>query len=806
AQGGPGGPGPFGPGGPSNMPGGPGRPGRAGDPNATDYIPRAQGIPQREPDLLTHSEPLPPPLPPGPPPGRPGGPGGPDDEFDDEFDDALTPEEEAALRRKRIWRRVRRIGYVAAAALVLGPIIVFLIGYSVYDVPSLASVVNKQQQPVSILYSDGATEIARISPADGSQIKIEHDQIPAHVRHAVLAAEDRSFYSNPGFDPVGIARAAWKQATGGVGGGSTITQQFVKVATEDDDFSYQRKFKEVVLASKISKQQDKETILENYLSIIFFGRQAYGIQAASQAYFGKNVQDLSVAEGAVLAAMIQAPSRDPLKYPERVQERWNFVLDGMVSQGWLSAEERAAQVYPAIIDPKAAGGAVVDYRRHIQDQVLTELAAKNIDQATLNRFGGKIVTTIDVNAQQNALDAVQEQLNGKPPNIFAALVAVDPKTGGVRAYYGGNDGTGYDLAGGTAWQPGSSFKPFVALAALEQDIGLGSQYPGKGPLTFGGYKVDNSESADYPELSIKKAMTYSVNTAFVAIADEIGADKIVAAAHEAGIPQTIDDKPTLVNDDGSPAGLAISLGALPVRTIDMAGAYASFASQGTKRAPYFVQEYVAADGQSRYQHADQPVPAFDPNDPERNAQLACNVTDSMLDVAQYSKFPLAGGRQSATKTGTAQRGSTGENANTWTVGYTPSLSTAVWIGDPAQTALKLGNRNIFGATVAGPIWKGFMDRYLADKEKETFPKCKPIGKDEVTATQPPPSSQPPPTSSAEPTSEPGEPTRTRPTRPTETSDPLPTCGGFLQPPCPDPEPTTTTRPPGGGGGGGGGGG
>ncbi|MGH3995298.1 MAG: penicillin-binding transpeptidase domain-containing protein, partial [Pseudonocardiaceae bacterium] len=339
-----------------------------------------------------------------------------------------------------------------------------------------------------------------------------------------------------------------------------------------------------------------------------------------------------------------------------------------------------------------------------------------------------------------------------PENLHASLVAVDPKTGAVRAYFGGDDGTGYDLAGGPAWQPGSAFKPFVMLAALEQDIGLSAMYPGKGPLTFGSYKVDNSESADYPELPLKKAMTYSVNTAFVQLANDVGPTKVADAAHQAGIPEAIDDKPTLVNTDGTPPGLSIGLGAYQVRTIDMATAYASFASQGTKRAPYFVQEYIGADNESRYKHIEKAEPAFDAVDGERNTQLACNVTDSLVDVAAYSKFPLAGGRLSASKTGTAQRGSTGENANTWTVGFTPSISAAVWIGDPAQTALKLGNRNIFGATVAGPIWKAFMDAYLADKPKETFPKCKPIGKEPVTTVAPPTTTAPPPTT--EPTTQP----------------------------------------------------
>lgn len=766
------------------------RQGRFADPESTDHIPRVPPTAQREPELITHREPLPP-----PPPRSPQGyvpPGGPD------IDGAkvpVTPEEEATLRRKKIWRRVRRIGYAGAAGLIIAPFLIFLLAYATFDVPSFAAVANRQQQPVTIYYSDGKTELAALNPAEGSRINIKYEDVPEHVRNAVLAAEDRTFYTNPGFDARGIARAVWRQANGEAGGGSGITQQYVKVATNEDDFTLKRKLKEVVIATKISRNTPKEQILENYLNIIYFGRQAYGIQAASQAYFGKNVKDLSVSEGALLAGMIQSPSRsDPLKNPERASNRWNFVLDGMVEQGWLSATERTEQQLPTVIEPSKSGpGTVTDFRRHIQNQVEAELADQGIDQATLNRIGGRIITTIDKPAQDKAVDAVSKVLQGKPENLHASLAAVDPKTGAVRAYFGGQDGTGYDLAGGTAWQPGSSFKPFVMLAGLEQGIGLGALYPGKGPLTFGDYKVDNSESADYPDLPLQKAMTFSVNTAFVALAKDVGPDKVADAAHQAGIPKSFNDKPTLVNGDGTPPGLAIGLGAYEVRTLDMAAAYASFASQGARHDTYFVQEYIGADDQSRYKHIDKgSVPAFDSQNRERNAQLACNVTDSLVEVPAYSKFPLADGRLSAAKTGTAQRGSTGENANTWTVGYTPSVSAAVWVGDPAQTALKLGTRNIFGSTVAGPIWKAFMDAYLEGTPKEEFPKCKPIGKEETTTAAPPPSAAPPPTTTEPPTFvPPGKQTRpprsTTPPSPTDTA--TPTCGALL--PCTFPPPPTT---------------
>lgn len=192
---------------------------------------------------------------------------------------------------------------------------------------------------------------------EGNRIKVPISAVPLHVQQAVLSAEDRSFYSNLGFDPVGIVRAAWNQATGGVGGGSTITQQYVKNVLVGDEFSLWRKYREVVIAAKISQTQTKEEILGNYLNTIYFGRGSYGIQAASQAYFGKDVGTLTPSEGAVLAGLIQAPSKwDPAVNRLMSEQRWTFVLDGMVSQNWLPAAQRAGQTFPATI-PRSPGAA-----------------------------------------------------------------------------------------------------------------------------------------------------------------------------------------------------------------------------------------------------------------------------------------------------------------------------------------------------------------------------------------------------------------------------------------------------------------
>lgn len=683
-----------------------------------------------EPELLTHPAP-----PAAPPPWqrprrsdrRPAGAGG--------GGSGWTPQ----------WRRAAKIAVGGLLLCILLPVLAFFAGWLFLDVPSPAALEAERKQVTTIMASDGTTEVGRYVPEDGNRIPVSLSQVPMHVQNAVLAAEDRSFRSNPGFDIIGIARATWRQLTGGSGGGSTITQQYIKVATGHDEYSIFRKFREVIVAAKLTKQESKDRILEDYLNTIYFGRGAYGIEAASQAYFHKDVQNLTVAEAAVLAAVIRSPSSlDPAKNLAQAQARWNFVLDGMVEQGWLSRADRSVGLYPQTVPPGPVPGDATDDRAHIVDRVMDELDKLGISRAQLAINGGKIVTTIDPRAQQLARDAVRTELRGQPKNLHSSLVAVDPRSGAVVAYYGGSDGNGFDLAGGPAWSPGSAFKPFTMLAALERDIGMNSMYDGNSPVVIDGRSYANSESKNYPQLTLHEAMTKSVNTAFVRLTQDVGPQSVREAAIQAGIPDQINGKRSMSEPDSTAPGLGITLGQYPVHTIDMASAYATFAADGMRHEPFFVRQYSNSRGTVEYQHVDKPRPAFDQTDPDRNSQLARNVTATLTDVARSSQIPLAGGRLVAAKTGTQQRGETGNNAAAWTVGYTPSISTAVWVGDPANTAIKTANgADIFGRGVPGLIWQRFMNSYLMGSPLEIFPPFKLIG----PAAPPPPVEQttPPPT-------------------------------------------------------------
>jgi membrane peptidoglycan carboxypeptidase len=620
---------------------------------------------------------------------------------------------------------VRRIVLIGLLLSIPTLVLAFIVGWLIFPVPSPAAVAAARKQATTIVASDGKTEVGRYVPEEGNRIVVSLSQVPMHVQNAVLAAEDRSFRSNPGFDIGGIARAIGEQLTGGSGGGSTITQQYIKVVTGHDEYSLLRKFREVIVAAKITKRESKDQILQDYLNTIYFGRGAYGIQAASRAYFGKNVQDLAVSDAAVLAGLIRSPSLlDPDIDLATAQMRWNLVLSGMVEQGWLSPGDRVVQQYPKTLPLSQASrefGVPTDDRAHIVDRVLQELDSQGITRAQLAEGGGRILTTIDPRAQQLARDAARAELRGQPGNLRSSLVAIDPRSGAVIAYYGGSEGNGFDLAGGPAWNPGSAFKPFTMVAALERGIGMYSVYDGQSPLVIDGRSYANSESLNYPKLTLKQAMTQSVNTAFLRLAHDVGAQAIRDAAIQAGIPGEVNGKRAMAEPDSGEPGIGITLGQYPVHTIDMASGYATFAADGVRHEPFFVREYDNSHGSVEYQHLDKPQPAFDQTDPTHNTQLARNVTATLTDVARSSQIPLAGGRQVAAKTGTSQLGETGHNSTAWTVGYTPSISTAVWVGDPTNAAIKNANgADIFGRGLPGEIWQRFMNVYLQGTRSEVF--------------------------------------------------------------------------------------
>jgi membrane peptidoglycan carboxypeptidase len=599
--------------------------------------------------------------------------------------------------------------------MVLVPAATFAIGWYIFPAPTPADTVISQAATIN--FSNGQPMATLRPEGAGNRVKIGLDQVPQHVQQAVLSAEDRSFFSNPGYDVFGIVRAAWNQFTGKAGGGSTITQQYIKLTTGQDQHSLSRKYKEVIGAAKIAQEYSKERILEDYLNTIYLGRGAYGIQAAAQAYFGVDATRLTVSQGALLAGLIQSPSRwDPATDPDMATQRWNYVLDGMVAEHWLTPADRDAAKFPATLPQSAVkGGIPGNHLGHVVKQVQTELADLGITEQSLNQDGLSITTTIDEGLEKKAADISARVLRPQPSNLRTALVAVDPRTGGIVAYYGGENGVGLDYAR-VLKQPGSSFKPFVMTAALLHvpPIGINTEFDGSSPQTIAGQTVSNSDGDSCDECNLQEAMTKSINTVFYQLGVEVGPAAVAQAAHQAGIPANLLPNPS--------AGIA--LGDKEVRPGDMASAYATFAAQGTYHAPHMISKVMTADGRVLVDNPTAPAQArIDP-------QVARNVTETMLDVADSSLIPLSGGRPVAAKTGTTQSYVDGQNNDGWTVGYTPSLSTAVWVGTDDNSPIKTSaGRPIYGRMVPGSIWQQFMNAAVGNTKPEQFSQFQPIGGD-----------------------------------------------------------------------------
>ncbi|MGE2737424.1 transglycosylase domain-containing protein [Mycolicibacterium vaccae] len=669
----------------------------------------------------------PPPPPPGRAPRHRGGPsgGGPS---------GGGPSGRPSLRQQLNWTWLRRGLIAMVAVLIVLPMVTFGMAYMIVDVPKPGDI--RTAQVSTILASDGS-EIAKIVPPEGNRVDVNIDQIPVHVRDAVMAAEDRDFYSNPGFSFTGFLRAAKNNVFGGdLQGGSTITQQYVKNALVGDARSgvggLIRKAKELVISTKMSSEWSKDQVLQSYLNIIYFGRGAYGVAAASRAYFNKPVEELTVSEGALLAALIQRPSvLDPAVDPEASERRWSWVLDGMVEIGALSPQDRAAQVFPATIPPDVAftQNQTTGPNGLIERQVINELLNLfDINEQTLNTEGLQITTTIDAQAQAAAVEAVEEYLDGQDPDMRAAVVSIDPKTGGVKAYYGGTDANGFDFA--QAGLPtGSSFKVFALVAALEQGMGLGYQVDSS-PLTVNGIEIGNVEGNSCGRCNIAEALKRSLNTSYYRLMLELenGPADVAAAAHKAGIAESFPGVEHTLSEDGQggPPNNGVVLGQYQSRVIDMASAYATLAASGVYRKPHFVQKVVNSEGKVLFDAGQ------DDNAGEQriDKDVADNVTAAMQPIAAYSNgHALAGGRPSAAKTGTNQLGDTGANRDAWMVGFTPSLSTAVWVGtnDGTKPLENKWGSPVYGSGLPSDIWKATMDGALDGTDNESFPKPAEIG-------------------------------------------------------------------------------
>ena len=600
-------------------------------------------------------------------------------------------------------------GFIAGAVL-------FALAYFTVDIPDANAYVNSQS--TIIQYSNGE-EIGRVGTQNRQIIPLA--KIPLNIRYAVLAAEDRGFYSNRAFSVTGIARAIFNNLKGGsLQGGSTITQQYAKTAFLTPSRTIQRKIKELVISIKLENQLSKDQIFESYLNTIYFGRGSYGVMTASQQYFNRNVDQLTNAQAAVIASILRSPGLyDPAfkKGNEaRLIARFEYVKEGMIEAGWIDKKDAAKMKFPTVA-PRSTSGQLSGPKGHIIEAVQKELAKLGFSQEQLLVGGLVIKTTLDQKAQQSAVDAVNKFYPTKAPdNLHIGLVAIRPGTGEIVALYGGRDYLVRQLSDATQSiaLAGSTFKPFAIVAALEQGIPLTSMWNGDSPQVFDDagkpYEVSNYGDEGWGQVDLMYATKHSINTVFVPLGIKVGPTAVVDVARRAGIPESIAMMPTP----------SVVLGVASPHVIDVANAYATFAAQGIKSKPYLVAQVIGPNKGILYQGKSESQEVF-------SKEVMADLTYALKGTITggTGAAALALGRPAAGKTGTSQ-----SNASAWFSAYTPQLAASVALfRDSASESLNGigGLTSVTGGTFPARIWTAFMKGALKGQEIMDFPAPSSIG-------------------------------------------------------------------------------
>ncbi|WP_245966383.1 transglycosylase domain-containing protein [Sphaerisporangium album] len=559
-------------------------------------------------------------------------------------------------------------------------------------------------------YRDGKTVLAR----EGVNRKnVPLDKVPVAVRDAVISIENRTFYQDRGVSLQGTARAMWSTFTGGqVQGGSTITQQLVRnyYSGLGQERSAVRKLKEIMISLKVDQSKSKSWVLEQYLNTIYFGRGAYGIQAAAQAYFGRDVDKLTPSQGAYLAAVIQQPSRfaNPKGADlDAVRARWRTVVDAMVRTRAITPAQAADMAFPTLAKQRNLLS-VTGQKGYILAQVQAELNRRGYSDEDIQQGGLKITTTFDKRLMGIAARAVTDTLpDGTSGKVRTGLAAVDPNTGEVVAFYGGRDPSNqYDNAFSAKVQAGSTFKPYTLAAALENGFDLNTLVEGNSPIRVASARdpIPNSGGASYGSaIDLVEATRDSVNTAFVDLAQKVGLKKVAQAAEAAGIPAA-----QIAKQKDYPT---FPLGTASVSAVQQASGFGTFAAGGLHRDAHVIRSVTDAQGHTSKFTAKGERAYSESTAADATYALRQVVEGGTGTAARLYDRPVAG------KTGTSD-----SSSSVWFVGYTPQLATAVnMFRDDNKTVSVPGYGALFGGSLPTQVWRAFMSEAMVGKPVKDFP-------------------------------------------------------------------------------------
>jgi len=544
----------------------------------------------------------------------------------------------------------------------------------------------------SVVYASDGSVLAEWH-GEQDRTVVPYSDMPIHLRNAVVASEDRRFYEHSGVDMRGVMRALRINAASGdvEQGGSTITQQLVKILFTDGKRTLNRKIREALLATKLSAKADKDEVLGTYLNTVYFGDGAYGVESASQHYFGHSVSSLTLAEAATLAGTIRSPSRySPTSQPQKALARRNTVIRQMLEEGYIS-EIQAAEASKSplgLSPPKNSGQVAPFFVEYVKQELIARLGAEKVYSGGL-----RVYTSLDPNLQALAEKSAKQLSAKNDPEV--ALVAVRHSTGQVLAMVGGRDfrKNQFNLAVQGRRQPGSAFKPFVLVTALEQGVRpeqVFSAAPYSVRVTDGIWSVQNYENRiTAGSMTLRAATNYSVNAVYARLIMKVGADKVVKTARKMGITTPLEANP------------AIALGGLRtgVSPLEMASAYGTLASGGLRVAPTGIVSVSDDRGRNLYGSAPKPKRVIS----RAVAVQAALMLHDVIEVGTGTPAKIAS--WSAGKTGTTQ-----SYRDAWFVGWSGDISTAVWVGHrTGQVPMtKVHGAPVTGASFPARIWKQFM--------------------------------------------------------------------------------------------------